>query len=448
MILKTKYFLLYFILVAVSQIAKAQDSTLMNKQLVWDLQQCIRYAKAHNIQIISIRLSRKISEQELLLAKSTRLPSLSASLTANIMHSNQSNANIADANRPGLISSGDYKLNSSVTLYNGGTIHNTILQKGDALQSSDLSIAQQENDVTVQVTQAYLTILLDKETIIYKTDILNTSRAQVKLEQQRFDVGSVAKKDLAQLQAQSASDEYALVSAQNAERNDLLTLKQLLILPTETGLDIRAIDTLKKADTSVVALLLAEQEAIKQRPEIKNATLGVRIADYEVKIAAAGYKPNLVADASVSSGYTDASPGYFKQLNNNFYQQAGLSLAIPVFTRRTVKTQVEEAKIGIDQAKLKLINTRILLSQNVERAYINVKDIAAQYHAAKIEYEFSKESYRIANEQLKIGAINVVDFLLIKSQFIQAEQTLLQARYSLLLNLEIYNFYRGVSINL
>lgn len=447
MILKIKHLLLYSILATVSQTAEAQDSTLMNKQLVWDLQQCIVYAKVHNIQINSLRLSRKVSEQELLLAKSSRLPNLSASLTADMAHANQSSSNITGTNGSGFLSSGDYKLNSSVILYSGGAINNTILQKNDALQSSDLSIEQQENDIVIQVTQAYLAILLDKETVIYKTDILNTARAQVKLEQQRFDVGSVAKKDLVQLQAQSASDEFALVSAQNAERNDLLTLKQLLILPTETGLDINSIDTLRKTNT-VVSLIQAEQEALKQRPEVKNAKLGIQIANYGVKIAAAGYKPTLTAGVLVGSDYTDGHPGYFTQVDNNFYQQAGLTLSIPIFTRRTIKTQVEEAKIGVDQAKLNMSNTQIVLSQNVERAYINVKNAASQYDAAKLEYEFSKESYRIVDEQLKIGAINVVDFLLIKSQFIQAEQALLQAKYSLLLNLEIYNFYRGGPINL
>jgi len=444
---KNQCLLLGFLSVIFNLVAEAQDSTSANKQMQWDLQQCIQYAIAHNIQINSVRLSRQISEQELLLAKAARLPSLSASATTDIMHASEPAGNIVGASERGFGSSGDYSINSSLTIYNGKAISNTILQKDAESQSANLNMQQQENDIIIRVTQAYLTILLDKETVVYDTEILNTSRAEVKLEQQRFNVGSVAKKELIQLQAQSATDEYTLVSAQNAQRGDLLTLKQLLILPTEAGLDIRPIDTLRKADV-VIALEQAEQDALKQRPEIKNAELGIKIADYGVKIAAAGHKPVLTAGASIASGYSDANPGYFTQLSNNFYQQVGLTLAIPIFTRRTVKTQVEEAKIGVEQAKLNLSDAQIVLSQDVERAYINVRNTIGQYDAAKLQYEFNKESYRIANEQLRIGSVNVVDFLLIKSQFIQAEQALLQAKYSLLLNLEIYNFYRGVPVNL
>ena len=447
MILKIKYLLLCFALVIFRHFAEAQDSTLINQHVIWDLQQCIRYAIAHNIQINSLRLSRKVNEQDWLLAKASRLPNLSASLTANIEHANQQSSNTAQTNNKGFTSSGDYGFSSLAILYSGGAINNTILQKNDMLKSADLSVEQQENDITIRVTQAYLAILLDKETIIYDTDVLNTSRAQVQLEKQRYEVGSAAKKDLIQLQAQSASDEFALVSAQNAERGDLLTLKQLLIMPTEAKLDIRPVDTLKKADTTL-SLERAVQEAFQQRPEVKNAKLGIVIADYTVKIAGAGYKPILTAGASISSRYSNNNPDYFTQLNNNFYQQAGLTLAIPIFTRRTVKTQIEEAKIAVDQAKLNLSNTQIVLSQEVERAYINVNNARSQYDAAKSQYGFSEESYRIANEQLNVGAVNVVDFLLVKNQFVQAEQALLQSKYSFLLNLQIYNFYRGAPINL
>ncbi|MDB5149299.1 MAG: bepC 1, partial [Mucilaginibacter sp.] len=136
------------------------------------------------------------------------------------------------------------------------------------------------------------------------------------------------------------------------------------------------------------------------------------------------------------------------QINNNFYQQLGLTLAIPIFTKRVVKTQVEEAKISVKQSQLDLKNTKITLSQTVERAYINVQNARSQFDAAAEEYKYSKESYRIASEQLKVGVANTVDFLLQKNLFVQAQQSFVQAKYNALLTLKIYDFYRGVPITL
>src|SRR6202012_2636727 len=188
--------------------------------------------------------------------------------------------------------SGNYSLSSSVTLYNGGAITNNIQQKNLSVQSANLSIIQQENDITLQITQAYLAILLDKENITYDTDLVKTAEAQVKLEQQRYDVGSVARSALIQLQAQLATDKFTLVNAKNAERGDLLTLKELLVLPSDVNFDIMRPDTIVRTD-SVTAFHEVEKIALTNRPEVKNGELGVKIAQYGVSIANAGYLPTL-----------------------------------------------------------------------------------------------------------------------------------------------------------
>ena len=44
----------------------------------------------------------------------------------------------------------------------------------------------------------------------------------------------------------------------------------------------------------------------------------------------------------------------------------------------------------------------------VEQAYINVLNAKAQYDAAVVQLKASQESYRVANEQFKYGAANLV----------------------------------------
>lgn len=439
LLIKKNYFILLVMLLSGYFNLYAQDSTLVGATIQWDLAKCIDYAKKNNIQINTLHLSQLISEQEYLLARASRLPDLSASASQNFTHAGGGS---------GFGANGSYGVNSSVTLYNGNYINNNILQKNLSVQSANLSVVQQENDITLQITQAYLAVLLDKETIIYNTDLLSTTQAQVKLEQQRYDVGSVARKDLIQLQAQQAADQYTLVSSKNTERGDLLTLKQLLVLPTDIHFDIVKPDTIN-AISAISPFRDAEQTALQNRPEVKNSELGVKIAQYDVDKASAGYKPSLTAGGSIGTGYTTGQGEVFPgQFNNNFNQQVGVTLAVPIFTKRVVKTQVEEAKINVKQAQLNLKDTRITLSQTVERAYINVQNAQSQYDAAGEEFKYSKEAYRIASEQLRVGVANTVDYLLQKNLFVQAQQSFVQAKYNALLTLKIYDFYRGVPIKL
>jgi outer membrane protein len=458
--IKLKYIVLLLLSLAGVTVLHAQDSTLIGKTVNWDLVKCIDYAKKNNIQINSLRLSQQISQQEYLLSRASRLPNLSGSASQNFEHLNNnrnngfstvdSNGVVINNNRgSSFVASGSYGLSSQITLYNGGFINNDIQQKNLSVQSANFNIIQQENDITLQITQIYLTILLDKENIVYDTDLVTTTTAQVKVEQQRYDAGSVARAALIQLQAQLANDKYTLVNAQNTERGDLLTLKQLLLLPSDVHFDIIKPETISPTDT-VTAFHTVEEIALKNRPEVKNGELGVQIAQYDVAKARAGYKPLLTAGGSLNTGYTSGSgQGSFgSQLNNNFTQQVGVTLSVPIFTKRTVKTQVEEAKLNVQQSQLNLDNIKITLSQTVERAFINVQNSKGQYDAAQEQYKYSKESYRIASEQLKVGVANTVDFLLQKTLFVQAQQAFIQAKYNELLTLKIYDFYRGVPIKL
>jgi outer membrane protein len=95
-----------------------------------------------------------------------------------------------------------------------------------------------------------------------------------------------------------------------------------------------------------------EQTALQNRPEVKNSALGVEIAQYEVAKANAGYKPFLSAGGSLATAYQTGQGNLPGQFNSNFNQQVGISLTVPIFTKRIVKTQVEEAKIGVKQAAL------------------------------------------------------------------------------------------------
>jgi outer membrane protein len=446
MFLKKLNILLVILLCACCKLY-AQDSTLVGKSVIWNLDTCIAYAKRNNIQINTTRLSQQTSEQQYLLAKAAKLPNLSGSASETIAHGN----NVTSYN--GTLGShfttqGSYGLNSGVTLFNGGLLNNTISQANLSVSQANYAIIQQENDITLQIAQAYLQVLLDKENLIYYNDLVKTSVAQTKLEQQRYNVGSVAREALIQLQADQATDEYTLVQGQNTERGDLLTLKQFLLVPTDTHFDIVKPDTLVAGDTTASPMKDAENNALNTFPEVKGSELGVQIAQYGVKIAKAGYLPTLSAAANLSSGYVGGNPSFFSQLNNNFYQSLGVTLSIPIFTRRVVKTQVEEAKINVEQADLNLTNTKVTLSQSVERAWLNFQNAKSQYDAAEKQFNFYKESYRIASEQLKVGVASIVDFLVQKNQYIQSEQSFVQAKYNMLLTLKIYDFYRGMPIKL
>jgi outer membrane protein len=441
--LTIKILLLSFLTCLVFQ-GFSQDSISKALPPVWDLATCLEYAKTNNIQIRSLQLDKQSAEQDKLLAKAALLPDLYGSASQSFNHYNQASGGSSNS----LNSSGSLGLNSSWTLYKGGYLKTDIKQKDLAIQSSNLSILESENDITLQITQAYLNILLDKESIVYNQDLVKTSEAQLAQAQRQFTVGTVARKVVAQFEAQLAGDKYNLIASENAERQDKITLKQLLQLPDQSNFDVVKPDTVL-SPTNITDLKTVQQYALQNRPEIKNAELAVQSADLGLAQAKSGYLPSLTLGAGIGTNYAN-DPNYnvFRQFDNNFNQQVGVTLSVPIFTKRQNKTNVAKARIEIAQSKLTLENTKTTLSLNTENAYITAQNSQNQYLSATEQLKYNQEVYRIANQELKIGAANIVEFYQQRNLYVQALQSYIQAKYNAALAARIYEFYLGTPIKL
>jgi len=423
--------------------AAGQDSSAPVR---WTLQQCIDYAKRNNIQISNLRLTAQSTEEDLLQSRAAKQPDLNANVNHSFTNSRNVNPVIGGFQTQSNFT-GNYSVGSGITLYNGNYINNDIKQKQLLVQSANLNVLQTENDITLQITQAFLNILLAKENIVYLQDLVTTSSGQVKQQQQLFDAGSIARKDLVSFQAQNATDQYNLVLAQNTLRQNTLSLKQLLQLPIDTVFEANVPDSLV-AQKMYPALDEAVNTALQNRPEIKNGEILVQVSELDLEKAKAGLRPTLSASGSLSTGYSNNSGAYFRQLDNNFFQQVGLTLSIPIFNKRVAKTAIEKSKIGITQNEYNLQYSKTVLSQAVEQAYINVKNAESQYDASVASLSSAEESYRITNEQLKLGSVNPVDLLVQKNLYIQALQSYIQAKYNTVLYIKIYEYYMGIPVTL
>jgi len=190
--------------------------------------------------------------------------------------------------------------------------------------------------------------------------------------------------------------------------------------------------------------------ALGIKPQVQRAELAKQSAGLDEKIAKAGYFPTLSADAGLSTGYSSFSneSGYWSEIGNQLSPSAGLSLSIPIFQRKQVKSSVALAKIGLQNAELDEINTKNQLRKEIEQACLDVVSAQSEFESSKENYQSVMESYALAEEKFKQGLINSVDFLFEKTSQIVAESQLLQSRYNLIFSYKILDFYSGVPINL
>ncbi|WP_367269762.1 TolC family protein [uncultured Chryseobacterium sp.] len=399
------------------------------------MENCIEYAKQHNISINSLRLSRNAVEQDLLQAKKAKYPNLNASISQGILAVNGNNGLNVNG-----IPSQNIAASSSMTLYRAGYIRNNEASKNLLVQMADLSVQEDQNNITLNITQAYLNILMAEENIVALQEILTTTKTQLKQGDQLYKAGSISKLNYLQIQAQVAQDEYNLVAAQNNLRTYIVNLKQILQLPTDYDFQIVKPESIT-VDENFKTLSEVQNMAQNQRPEVKYGELNIENSKTNLKMAQPSILPTLSLTGSISSNYVYNNGNYFNQLRNNFFLPIGLSLGIPIYNNRIYRIAIEKSKIEIQQANLDLLNTKTVLNQQIEQAYISLQNSVLQYESASRQMDLNKQSYDIVTAQMKLGSIDYVQLQQQRLTYIQSIQNFLQAKYSAVLNEQIYEFY-------
>jgi outer membrane protein len=410
----------------------------------WHLQDCIAYAKKNNISLASLRLSINLAKEDLLLSKASLLPNLVGSVSQGVFNSHASQ--IVGTTQINGHFSGNYGLNSSVVLYNGNYLRNDILSKDYAYQSANLSLQETENNLSLSIAQAFFNVMMSKETMISLDTVLATSNRQFELGKERFDAGSISKKEFLLFDAQVATDQFNLINATNEFKLNTVILKQYLLLPT-SYIFITADAPIDDAYNIISPLVDAQELARKNRPEIQNRLLLIKKSEVELDKSKANRKPIINAGAALSSSYTDNSGDViYHQIGNNFYQSLSVTMGIPIYNRRINRTNINKSKILLQQSELDFINTRTILDQQIEQAFINLLNANAQFTAARIQLNTTKEIYRISNEQLAMGGLNSIDLFLQKNLYVQALQLFTQAKYRTILYRKIYSFYINIPL--
>ncbi|PWE00465.1 TolC family protein [Marinilabilia rubra] len=438
---KTSMLILFSVACYSGLLGQTGDSEKME---AWTLERCIEYAREKNIPVKKIRLQEDAGKVNLMEAKSRRLPSVSASASLS------GNNSRAYDNTGGVFSKGaQVGVNSDMPLYQGGIISNDIKASRIELEKAGLNTREAENDIILSVTQAWMNILFARENFIYFKEIEATSKATLERTQALFEAGTVSRQDLAEMEAQYASEQYSMVTAQNELNVRITDLKTILDLPYDKDFSPAWPASIQEPGGELPAFSLIAVEVLEKRPEIKNSLLSEKIAELDLANARAGYLPRVSLSASASSLYSDIYENSFSnQMSDRFSQNIGFSVSIPIFSRNENKANVARSKIDLQQTGLESRNVKNQLLQTVEQLYVDALAQQARYEAAIEQADAARISHDLRQEQFNLGMLNAIDLRQSKGELLNAKAELIQSRYSALLYQKMLDFYRGIPITL
>ena len=433
----------------------AQDATTALPSQ-WTLKECIAYAMEHNIQLKQRRLTTEQSELDVLQSQASLFPSLSFSTNQNVSWRpwSQSYVNLSNGTMTTTSSevnyNGSYGLNANWTVWNGGRNQKTVERNRLTRESSLYDTEETANSIQEQIVQYYVQILYQTEAVRVNGEVLEASKLQRDRAKVMVDVGSIARVDLMQLEAQVSQDEYNVVNAQTMLDNYKLQLKQLLEIVDVEAFDIVVPDV---GDADVLAMIPDRESvyaaAVNSRPEIQSGLLDIEAADVDIDIAKRGYYPSVSLMAGVGTSNTSGvHTGVPMQWKNNLNNSVGLTLSVPIFDNRQNKTNVAKARLSKQASELNLLNTKKELRSQIETYWLNARNAQQQYRSATTNVESMQASYDLVSEQFRLGLKNIVELTTGKNNLLQARQQLLQSKYTALLNLAMLRFYANREMQL
>lgn len=432
-----------------------QDST-QTLPAQWNLQACIDYALQQNITIRKNRLNAKSAEVDVKTARAALFPSLTASVSQRIVNRPNSQTNtIIDGDNITSSQSktsynGSYGIDANWTLYNGSKRLNTLKQQRMNNRIAELGVAESENTIEESITQIYVQILYAAEAVKVNEATLDVSRAECERARALLAAGSIARSDLAQLEAQVSTDKYQLVTAQATLQDYKLQLKQLLELDGEKEMTLY-IPTL--GDENVLSPLPSKTDvyrsALTLRPEIEAGRLNVKASELDIDIARSGYIPTISLSAGIGSTNTNGNDFTFdEQIKQNWNNSLGVTVSVPIFNNRQTKSAVQKAKIQKQNSELDLLDNQKNLYKTIEGLWLDANSAQQRYVAAIEKLRSTQTSYDLIQEQFNLGMKNTVELLTEKNNLLNAQQETLQAKYMAILNTQLLKFYQGEQITL
>lgn len=440
-------------LIAFHGIAFAQQ------QEAWSLEACIQYAIDHNIQIKQQTVQTEVQKNTLAQSKLNLLPTINGQISHDYSFGRALDQNTyLYFNQT--VQSNMFYLGGSTNVFSGLQNLNTINKNKYELLAGEQDLQSIRDNVSLSVALAYLQILLNKELVTANENQLNITLQQIEKSKKLVDAGSVAKGNLLQIEAQAAQEELNLITMKHQLETSYLNLTQLLELQSPAGFEI-IIPEINVEQSSVITGNVDEifSLATESRPEIKSSELMLTASEYSLKVAKGARIPSISLNHSYGTRYSfvndliingvpvEQDP-FNEQFKNNKNFGLGLSMNIPILNGWQVNKNISNSKLAVENSQYSLEGTKKQLYKNIQQAYTDAVAALQKYNASFKAVSSSEESFRYTEQKFNVGMITPVDYNVAKTQLLNAQSDMSQAKYTFIFKTKVLDFYKGLPLTL
>lgn len=418
---------------------RAQEKTLT-------FEEAVKIALEQNVDL-------KTQENELTVIKAEKVQSIAGiapnvSLRAQAWQSSGNTFLQQEAKTINTVSDNLYAgFGANMNLFSGFQRINSIKKANADLEAQRHLLHRTSQEVIYEVATNFLQVLLDVELLKIANDNFKTQQVLLEQISAMVEAGNKAKSDRYDQQATVKRMELLAIRARNDLSNDEGKLAICLQLDPTIELDVVKpdwdLDVIRSEDYSIEEL---NKLALANRSDLKEYQFLERSAEDTKAISKGNFMPSVGLYYNYSSRFNNQSDRTFSDqfVNDNKYNEVGLSLDIPIFSGLSNRTTYVRSKMQLADAKLNTENLRKKILTDVKTAYQNFNDVSTAYDVSIAQVEAAQQALDVQKEKYRLGIGNLIELTNANNNYVQAAASKAQAEISLLFQKVILDYHTGI----
>ena len=262
-------------------------------------------------------------------------------------------------------------------------------------------------DMIEQVSKAYYSILLAKESLVVYQRVYDNAVENNKNIKKRYDVGSVSEYDYISSNVSVQNAIPNVIEAQNSVVLALWQLKALLGIDLKRNIDV--VGTLMDYEAQMNYAHTLDQLDLSNNSSLKQLDIQKGMLESAVKIAKLANVPTL----SINAAYLYTALGndgkFFQAKAWNPYSYAGVQLNIPIFAGGQRRAAIRQSQLNLSNLQLQRENAERQLQVAVVQSLNNMQTNVKKFSAAAATVGQAQRGYEIAVKRYEVGRGTLVD---------------------------------------
>jgi TolC family type I secretion outer membrane protein len=310
-------------------------------------------------------------------------------------------------------------------LYDFGKTGNALDATRWSTRSSQRDLDRTIQDVVLNVKQAYYALLAAKKLVLVAQKTIEQTESHLKQAQAFYQAGSKPRFDVTRAEVEVNNAKLGMINAKNGVRIRTITLNNAMGI--DPGKETEIDDTLP-TPSPVPSLEKAQEETLKNRPEMLKAEADIEAAKYRVRAEESNYLPTLSANGAYYWSTGTAEMGPFKgDLQNSW--NAGVTVTIPLFQGGLTRGRISEAHANLIALEAQRDATRQSILLEVNRAYADLESATTRVEVMKLSLQKARENLEIAQGRYEAGLGPYIEVTDAQLSAVNAETDHIQALY-------------------